>query len=157
MSDHEMPKLNIKVQPYITPNLDLTTTTTMLNRINDQLESSRRMKLEIEQEEKRLEVEHRHNVERLLSDIVDNTSSISLMVELLQSSKGIQQEVLAIMQEMLTIGTAESVEEAESRYKKIMRQITDKVEDIETAEKLLTIGKALYHTGIGYLKINNGG
>lgn len=122
--------------------------------INRQFSESLALQVGMEQAEKQAERSHRANVESLLSEIADNTSSINLMVEILQSSNETQKDIL---QEILTIGTAINSEEAESKYKKVMKQITEKVDNIESAEKLLTMSKAVYHAGVAYFKVNNGG
>ena len=131
--------------------------TDQLYKFNEETEEMFREAAEQKHAEKQSEISHRENVERLLSEVVDNTSSIKLMVEILQSGNETQQEVLSIMQEILTIGTAIDSEEAESKYKEIMKKITEKVENIETAEKLLTMSKGIYHAGMAYFKVNNGG
>jgi len=152
-----MKQFELKMADMKVPKVDMSFLDESFEKLDREMEESRREENELKEIEKQLEMKHRGNVEKLLSEIVDNTSSINLMVEILQSNNVIQTEVLSLMQEILTIGTATNKEEAESKYKKVMKQITEKVGDVETAEKLLTMSKAVYHAGLAYYKIKNGG
>lgn len=108
--------------------------------------------------EKMDEVTHRQNVETLLEKIVENTANLNMVVELLNDSNSNQKLMLDLIREALEIGTSSEIAEAETKYKGFMGKVIELSEGIEASEKLLSIGKSIYHTTIAYIKhrIENG-
>lgn len=110
------------------------------------------------EDEKMQEKKHREETLNTLKNIEKNTGDISQLVFLLNSNTEKQTEILEVMTEILSLGTSETNEEAESKYRKIMSKITQTFEDAETIEKLLSYSKVFYHAAIEYIKnrIENG-
>lgn len=104
--------------------------------------------------------EKRYKEESLnvLKGIEKNTGEISELVILLNTNTEKQTEILNIMTEILSIGTAINNEEAEGKYRQVMSKITQTFEDTETMEKLLGYSKMFYHSAVEYIKrrIENG-
>lgn len=77
----------------------------------------------------------------LLRKIEGNTSQLNVLVELMQMSVKKQNEIAEWIKEINMIATAQTSEEADSLYKKIMRELGGKVDDAETLSKLYDYGK----------------
>jgi Mg2+ and Co2+ transporter CorA len=103
--------------------------------------------------------EYNQDVLNTLKNIEKNTGDISQLVSMLHDNSEKQLEILDTMKEILSIGTANTEVEAESKYRKVMNKITTTFEDAETMEKLLGYSKVVYHSAKEYIKfkIENGG
>lgn len=103
--------------------------------------------------------EYNQDVLNTLKNIEKNTGDISQLVSMLHTNSEKQVEILEIMKDIMAIGTSNTEEAAEGKYREVMNKITTTFEDAETMEKLLGYSKVVYHSVKEYIKlyIQNGG
>lgn len=138
----QMPKL---------PNHNFSSIVEQTNRLSRGIEESMR---EVHEREER----YKRDTLNALKNIEKNTGDISQLVFLLNTNTEKQTEILAVMTEILSIGTSKTEEEAEGKYRTVMNKITQTFEDAETMEKLLGYSKMFYHSAKEYIKyrVENG-
>lgn len=95
-----------------------------------------KLQLEAQQEFKKLFEEYQQESLRALRAIEQNTANLYTLVDLISKSNEQQDELIAIIAEVLTIAKAKSKKEAESTYAKVMGRITQTVKDAETLAKV---------------------
>jgi len=81
---------------------------------------------------------------RSLHAIEQNTANLYALVDLISKSNEQQDELIAIIADILTIAKAKDKKEAESIYKNVMGKITQTVKDGETLAKLVGWATAVY-------------
>lgn len=87
---------------------------------------------------------YRHETIRSLRAIEQNTANLYTLVDLISKSNDQQDELIAIIAEILTIAKAKDKKEAESIYKKVMAKITQTVKDGETLAKIVGYATTVY-------------
>lgn len=75
--------------------------------------------------------------------IADNTQGINDLVSLVRQGNEIHQQTFALLQEMQTIMTAQSPEEAETILRQVLNKATQANEDFSTIQSLIGYGKML--------------
>ena len=73
-----------------------------------------------------------------------NTANLYTLVDLINKSNEQQDELIAIIADILTIAKAKDKKEAESIYKKVMAKITQTVKDGETLAKVVGYATTVY-------------
>lgn len=81
----------------------------------------------------------------VLQSINENTANLYTMVELINQNNEKQDELIALMAEILSLAKAKSKAEAESLFKKIMGKITDTADNVDTMIKIIGWATAVYH------------
>lgn len=89
-----------------------------------------------------------------LKKIEKNTGDLSQIIDLLQTSTARQEEVLSLLTEIHKIAISKSEEEADSRYREIMRKITELEEDVTAVDTLLGYAKMVWYGVKSILKSN---
>lgn len=118
---------DIKLEPLRTPNFQ--------NIIRQQEESMRKLD-ESFRKRKEEETNYKNEVLETLKKIESNTVGLKEVVPLLASSIENQEEILDFLKEALSISTASSREEAESKWRQLMNKATAITKDVETIQKL---------------------
>ncbi|MEK5331876.1 hypothetical protein [Lysinibacillus sp. FSL W8-0992] len=80
---------------------------------------------------------------KALLKIADNTKGINELISLVRQGNDINKEAFALLQEMQTIMTAQSPEEAETIFHEVMGKATQAKENIDTLQSLIGYGKML--------------
>lgn len=95
--------------------------------------------------------EHMEKTERyqkqsleILQAISDNTASLQMIVELIAKTNDNQDEIITMLNEILSIAKANNKADAASMYKKISKSITGTVESAESIYKLLAWANTIY-------------
>lgn len=88
---------------------------------------------------------HQREIEshEALLKIADNTQGINDLVSLVRQGNEINQQTFALLQEMQTIMTAQSPEEAQTIFRQVLDRANQANEDISTIQSLLGYGKML--------------
>jgi flagellar motor component MotA len=103
---------------------------------------------EIEQQkvrEKQEELEYRKAVLNALQGIEKNTAFLSEVTLLLQKNNEKQDELFQLLVEIMEIMKSKTIEETESKYRKVMRKIGEFTGDIGTIQTLYGIGQAVFN------------
>lgn len=140
-----------KFDPTNMPRIDLSTTNHLANSVADsiaanQREMERTMQA-VQKERQRKEAAeeaYRQETIRSLRAIEQNTANLYTLVDLINKSNDQQDELIAIIAEILTIAKATDKKEAESIYKKVMAKITQTVKDGETLAKVVGYATTVY-------------
>ena len=82
---------------------------------------------------------------QILRAIEQNTASLHVLVELISKNNDQQEELILIITEVLTIATAKTKKEAESKYRSVMEKITKSVKDIETMSKVVNCATTVWN------------
>ncbi|HQM01728.1 MAG TPA: hypothetical protein PLH98_14435 [Ruminococcus flavefaciens] len=140
-----------KFNPANMPQIDLLTTNHLANSIADSFaERNREMErtmqaIQDERERKESNEEaYRQETIRSLHAIEQNTANLYTLVDLINKSNEQQDELIAIIADILTIAKAKDKKEAESIYKKVMAKITQTVKDGETLAKVVGYATTVY-------------
>lgn len=83
-----------------------------------------------------LETAYREETIRSLRAIEQNTANLHTLVDLISKSNEQQDELIAIIAEVLTIAKAKNQAEAKSVYTRVMGRITQTIKDAETLAKI---------------------
>lgn len=129
---------DISKLPTVQPNLDF---------IAEHSREMERTMQAVQRERERkeaAEVAYRQETIRSLRAIEQNTANLYTLVDLISKSNEQQDELIAIIAEILTIAKAKDKKEAESIYKKVMAKITQIVKDGETLAKVVGYATTVY-------------
>jgi DNA repair exonuclease SbcCD ATPase subunit len=96
-----------------------------VKELNESQEAMRRKKEAYDQE-----------VLQTLKNIENNTIGLNEVIPLLSKSVGNQEEILNYLKDSLSISASETKEEAESKWRAVMKQATLVTSDVETIQKL---------------------
>ena len=126
------------------PQLDLSTSrnlaNSVANTIADQARDMERATQSIYRERERkeaAEVAYREETIRSLRAIEQNTANLYTLVDLISKSNEQQEELIALISEVLSIATAKTKGEAETKYRAVMDKITKTVKDVEAMNKMV--------------------
>lgn len=121
-------------------------------QISDQFNATVNHMKEIQQQiaeqkerEKQEELEYRKAVLNALQGIEKNTAFLSEVTLLLQKNIEKQDELFQLLVEIMEIMKSRTNEEAESKYRKVMRKIGEFAGDIGTIQTLYGIGQAVFN------------
>ena len=96
-----------------------------------------KMQLEEQQEANRIAEEYQQESLKILRSIEQNTANLYTLVDLISKNNEHQEELVAIIAEVLSIATAKTKDEAENKYRAVMDKITKKVKDVEAMSKMV--------------------
>ena len=82
---------------------------------------------------------------QILRAIEQNTASLHMLVELISKNNDQQEELISIISEVLTVATAKTKNEAESKYRSVMEKITKTVKDVETMSKVVSYATTVWN------------
>lgn len=102
--------------------------------------------MEAKTREKQELIRYRESVVNALQGIEKNTATLTEMTLLLQKSGKRQDEIFAIMVEILAIMKSNNEEEAKSRFTTVMEKITAFKDNTETAISLYGMAQTVYNT-----------
>ncbi|SEQ23181.1 hypothetical protein SAMN05216232_1975 [Virgibacillus subterraneus] len=88
--------------------------------------------------------EYKQSVLNTLKNIENNTADIGSLISLVQQSNENQEEVLDVIQSIMEISTAKTIEEADSKYRHVMDKANKLNSDVKTIDGLITHGKMLW-------------
>ncbi|WP_050613363.1 hypothetical protein [Bacillus testis] len=142
----ELPQ-SIKEQLKLTEKLPtmVHTPLTNENKVGEELQRSMEEWHKNEQEEKQREEEYKESVLNALLGIEKNTALLTEMTLLLQTNNDKQDEIFAIMVEILEIMKSANEEEANSKFTKVMKKITTFTENASTMQSLLGMANAAFN------------
>lgn len=86
--------------------------------------------------EREREEDYKQQVLDALLGIEKNTANIAQLVTLIQSNNDKQDEIIQLLKEVFEMGKAQNLEEAESKYRQIMRKISNFEGDVATLQSL---------------------
>ena len=81
----------------------------------------------------------------VLQSINENTANLYTMVELINQNNEKQDELLALMTEILSLAKAKSKADAETLFMKIMGKIHDTTDNVDTMIKIFGWATTVYH------------
>ena len=81
----------------------------------------------------------------MLQSINENTANLYTMVELINQNNEKQDELLALMTEILSLAKAKSKADAETLFMKIMGKIHDTTDNVDTMIKIVGWATTVYH------------
>jgi hypothetical protein len=97
------------------------------------------------EDEERVQSEFRDSVVNALKGIEKNTSVLTEMTLLLQKSNDKQDEMFALMIEILEIMKSSSKEEADSKFTTVMKKITTISDNANTIQSLIGMANTVYN------------
>ena len=83
--------------------------------------------------------------QKSLESINENTANLYTMVELINQNNEKQDELLALMTEILSLAKAKSKADAETLFMKIMGKIHDTTDNVDTMIKIFGWATTVYH------------
>lgn len=81
----------------------------------------------------------------VLQSINENTANLYTMVELINQNNEKQDELIALMTEILSLAKVKSKEEADSLFKKIMVKISDTTDNVDSMIKIVGWATTVYN------------
>lgn len=107
-----------------------------------------------DERERELLEKQRYEQETLetLKRIEKNTGDIGQIIALLQTSKMNQEKLLEIVSDIQSIAIAKDEEEADGKYRAVMKKITQLEEDASSMDTLLGYGKLVWNGVKAYLQ-----
>lgn len=81
----------------------------------------------------------------VLQSINENTANLYTMVELINQNNEKQDELIALMTEILSLAKAKSKAEADSLFKKIMGKINDTADSVDSMIKIVGWATTVYN------------
>ena len=96
-----------------------------------------KMQLEEQQEANRIAEEYQQESLKILRAIEQNTANLYTLVDLISKNNEQQEELIALITEVLSIATAKTKGEAETKYRAVMDKITKTVKDVEAMNKMV--------------------
>jgi len=87
-----------------------------------------------------------------LKRIEQNTGDIAQIIALLQDNTVNQEKVLSLLSEINSIGVSKSEDDADGKYREIMKKVSQLEEDITAVDTLMGYGKMVWYGVKAYLK-----
>ena len=81
----------------------------------------------------------------VLQSINENTANLYTLVELISQSNDKQDELIALITEVLSLAKAKSKEEADTMFKKIMGKINDTADSVDSIIKIVGWATTVYN------------
>lgn len=131
----------------------------MLNRRDENMQNFYKRFSEADkrlQESKRQEVldkrQYDSDVLETLKGIEKNTGDIARIIDLLQTSSANQGKILQLLSEIQSIAAAKNANEADTKYREVMKKVTQLEEDASSIDTLVGYSRVVW-TGVkAYLK-----
>jgi len=117
----------------------------MASQITRDIDRQQRDALESVQRAHREKEAYQNEMLRTLHAIESNTASLNTIVELIGSNNEQQDEIIAIITEILSIAKAKDKNEAKSLYENTIGRMASAVNDGESLAKLVPIATAVYN------------
>ncbi len=96
--------------------------------------------------------EHRKDEKRyweeslgILKSIESNTANLAVLVDLISRNTDQQDEIIGCLTEIHEIAKSKTKEDADIRYQKVMKRITDITGNVEAVQKLAAYGAVIYN------------
>lgn len=134
----------VDISRIVSPKIDTGHFTLQMEQRNREMAAILDEIVEDKQLEEAAEEAYRQEIIRSLRAIEQNTANLQTLVDLINKSNDQQDELIAIITEILTIAKAMDKKEAESIYKKVMAMISQTVKDGETLAKVVSYATAVY-------------
>ena len=81
----------------------------------------------------------------ILQSINENTANLYSIVELINQNADKQDELIALLSEVLSLATAKSKKEADNLFKKIMGKINDTTDSVDSMIKIVGWATTIYN------------
>lgn len=88
--------------------------------------------------------EYKQSVLKTLQSIEQNTGNLYQIVQLLNTQADKQDTIIELLTEVLAISTSATKEEAEGKYRTVMKKITTVTDDVETIQKLTGFAQMVF-------------
>ncbi|PFR27875.1 hypothetical protein COK19_09465 [Bacillus cereus] len=95
-------------------------------------------------EQYREKEEYKQSVLKTLQNIEQNTGNLYQIVQLLHKQTDKQDTIIELLTEVLAISTSSTKEEAEGKYRSVMKKITTVTDDVETIQKLTGFAQMVF-------------
>lgn len=96
--------------------------------------------------------EHRNDEKRyweesldILKSIESNTGNLAVLVDLISRNTDQQDEIIGCLTEIHEIAKSKTKVDADSRYQRVMKRITDITGNVEAVQKLAAYGAVIYN------------
>jgi len=135
----------IDISKMVIPQYDTNYITRQMEQRNHEMESVWDEIAEERERKEAAEASYREETIRSLRAIEQNTANLYTLVDLISKSNEQQDELIAIIAEVLTIAKAKNQAEAKSIYTKVMGKITQTIKDAETLAKIAGYATAVWN------------
>ncbi|MES9666457.1 hypothetical protein [Bacillus nitratireducens] len=88
--------------------------------------------------------EYKQSVLKTLQSIEQNTGNLYQIVQLLNTQADKQDTIIELLTEVLAISTSATKEEAEGKYRTVMKKIITVTDDVETIQKLTGFAQMVF-------------
>ena len=89
--------------------------------------------------------QYNQDILNTLKQIEGNTANLITLINLIESSKDQQGEIIEIVAELLALAKEKDKVIVEGKYRKIMNKITTFTEDVETMATLVALGTTVFN------------
>lgn len=96
-------------------------------------------------EKREEEDQYKRDTLDILRNIEKNTAGLTEIISLIQESNENQQEVYSIITELLALAKESDGKELESKYRKVMKRISEFSGDVLTMQNLMNVGLTIYN------------
>ncbi len=135
---------NINPQHFSMPQYGFSNISKQIEKSNREMEAIWDGIAEERERKEAAEEAYRQETIRSLNAIEQNTANLYTLVDMISKSNEQQDELIAMVADILTIAKAKDAKEAESAYRKIMNKISQTVKDGETLAKLARFATSVY-------------
>ena len=135
---------NINPQHFSMPQYGFSNISKQIEKSNREMEAIWDGIAEERERKEAAEEAYRQETIRSLNAIEQNTANLYTLVDMISKSNEQQDELIAMVADILTIAKAKDAKEAESAYRKIMNKISQTVKDGETLAKLVRFATSVY-------------
>ncbi|MED4820167.1 hypothetical protein P9654_09855 [Bacillus atrophaeus] len=116
-----------------------------IQRYNEQIRKEKKREIEEKMHKEEAEKQYRDQTLQLLSGIERNTAVLQEISFLMRKSSEKQEEIFALIVEMLEITKSSNQEEAVSKYRSIMEKINQFTSDSATLQSLYTLSGTIFN------------
>ncbi|MCY8918057.1 hypothetical protein MOE20_01050 [Bacillus atrophaeus] len=135
----KMTKLKIDLPQNSAPDMS------HIQRYNEQIREEKKKEIEEKMHKEEAEKQYRDQTLQLLSGIERNTAVLQEISFLMRKSSEKQEEIFALIVEMLEITKSSNQEEAVSKYRSIMEKINQFTSDSATLQSLYTLSGTIFN------------
>lgn len=135
----KLPKLNVSLPNYPTPDLS------HIHKYSELISEEKKREVEEKIHKEEVEKQYRDQTLQLLSGIERNTAVLQEISTLMRKSSDKQEEIFALIVEMLEITKSSNQEEAVSKYRSIMDKINQFTSDSATLQSLYTLSGTIFN------------
>lgn len=113
-------------------------------QLNREMEEQRNQVIRAAEEVRRKEAVYKDAVLSALQGIESNTGSLAQIVALLKTNNDKQEQLIALITEIMSIGKAENQEEADSKYRQVMKKVTEFEGDVSSIQTLIGMANTIF-------------